>query len=151
VKITSKLLIAVGVVALTIPAAALAHPGHDSHPGRDNHPGGANGHGHDPAVAYIFKGTYGGDGSTVNVTGGNNHARRAGLVGEDVQFDFSSAKITVADTNGDGTTDLSDVVAGDAVLVRAHLPKSDPGAQPFAARQLVDQTNSDDSGDGSGD
>jgi hypothetical protein len=37
--------------------------------------------------------------------------------------------------------DLADVVAGDRVVVKAKLPKADPGAQPFTAKQLVDQTH----------
>jgi hypothetical protein len=73
--------------------------------------------------------------------------KHAGLLG-DVQFDFSAAKLEVADTNADGSVTVDDVVSGDAVVVKARLPKQDPGTQPFAAKQLVEQTNpADDSGD----
>ena len=105
------------------------------------------GHGHGSGkakgVSYVFKGTYV-DTTTVDVSKGNAHVRKAGLAGEAVQFDFSAAKISVADTNGDGASDLADVVAGDRVVVKVKAPKGDPGEQPFSARQLVDQTSSED-------
>jgi hypothetical protein len=59
----------------------------------------------------------------------------------------------VADTNADSIIDATDVLVGDAVVVKARLPKNDPGPQPFAARHLVDQTNAaadDDGGDTAG-
>jgi hypothetical protein len=133
-KLNSKAITAIGVVALALPVAAVAHPG-------SNH-GHHNGQNKPHSVMYIFRGTYAGDGTTVSVTGGNHHSRAAGLVGGDVQFDLSSARISVADTNADTVMDLNDVVSGDSVLVQARLPKGDPGAQPLVARQLVDQTNS---------
>ena len=129
-----KLAVALGVTALAIPAAAMGHH-------KEGHDKGGKGHGKTHAVKYIFKGTYVGDGSTVSVHKGNAHARRADLTGVDVAFDFSSARIVVADTNADEAKDLSDVVAGDRVVVHARLPKGDPGAQPIAAKKLIDQTN----------
>jgi len=132
-KVKSKVIGALGVVALALPVAAGAQPGH----------GHGHGQGQSHSVMYILKGTYSGDGSTVSVNHGNKHARNAGLVGQDVQFDFSTAKISVADTNADTVTDLSDVLSGDVVLVQARLPRQDPGAQPLVARHLVDQTNPD--------
>jgi hypothetical protein len=152
-------LAAIGVVALAVPTVAAAHFGRDNHPSRDNHPGqgSAHGQGQSHAVMYIFKGTYDG-GGLVNVTHGNAHARRAGLVGAgDVAFDLTNSKLSVADTNADTLVDANDIVNGDAVLVQARLPKGDPGTQPFAARHLVDQTNpaaddgADDTADGTDD
>jgi hypothetical protein len=119
-----------GVAAIALPGAAAAKPGK----------GKAKDHGKNHGVAYVFKGTYGGDG-LVAVKKGNRHARKAGLVGVDVQFDLSGAKLTVADTNADDAIDTSDLVAGDNVVVKAKLPKHDPGATPYAAKRLVDQTN----------
>jgi hypothetical protein len=90
----------------------------------------------------------------VSVAHGNAHVRKAGLVGQTVQFDLSSARLVVGDTNGDQIVDLTDVAAGDAVVVKARLPRKDPVTQPVAAKQLVDQTSppSDDSEEeGSGD
>jgi hypothetical protein len=89
-------------------------------------------------VTYVFKGSYGADG--VKVTGGNKHVRRAGLVGQTVAFDLSAARIVVADNNSDGKRDASDLRDGDKVLVQARLPRRAPGAAPFSARKLVDQT-----------
>lgn len=138
----TRMLVAIGVTALAVPAYAAAKPGN----------GHANGHGKPHDVMYILKGTYG-DGGVVSVSHGNGHVKHAGLVGtDDVTVDLSAAKVTVADTNADGTADASDVLVGDKVLVQARLPKGDPGVQPFAARHLVDQTNSadDDEGDDEG-
>jgi hypothetical protein len=134
-------LTALGVVALAVPAAAIAKPG-----GGHGH-GHAHGHGGNPTVSYVFKGTYGG-GGVVAVEHGNGHVKKADLVGEDVQFDLTDTKLRVADTNGDGSATAEDVATGDRVVVKSRLPKKDPGDQPFAAKQLVDQTNpGDDSAD----
>ena len=122
---TKSLIAALAIAALVVPAAATAKPGH--------------GHGAH-AVSYVFKGTYGGDGS-VDVNHGNAHARHAGLVGVSVQFDLSAAKLTVADTNADGAVDATDIVSGDVVVVHARLTKGDPGTAPYAAKHLIDQTH----------
>ncbi len=50
--------------------------------------------------------TYGGDG-VVSVGHGNGHTQKADLVGQDVQFDLTNARLVVADVNADGSaTDL---------------------------------------------
>jgi hypothetical protein len=90
-------------------------------------------------VAYVFKGTWSADG--VKVLKGNKAVRRAGFVGQTVVFDLSAARVVVADNNGDGKRDASDLQDGDKVVVQARLPRRDPGAAPFAARKLVDQTH----------
>jgi hypothetical protein len=156
VKIRRSAALAFGVAALAIPAAAVAQPGHGHANGHGKHGhanahgnhGHANGHGKQHPVGYVFKGTYEGDG-LVSVEHGNAHTRKAGLVGPDVQFDLSGAKLSVADTNADSIIDATDVLVGDAVVVKARLPKHDPGSQPFAARHLVDQTHpaAEDDGD----
>jgi hypothetical protein len=139
--------IAIGaVLALAAAPAALAEKPVD--PGSQGH-GHATGQGHSSdhskaggkaVVMYVFKGTYSGD-SSVAVNHGNAHVRKADLVGTTVSFDLTGAKIVVDDNTGDGNRDLSDVNTGDKVVVKARLPKSDPGSQPFAAKQLVDQTH----------
>lgn len=142
-------LIALAIGALAVPAAAVAGGGGHGHGhGRGHDPAHGHGHGHNPAVTYLFKGSYDG-GGVVTVNHGNHHAQRAGLVGQDVTFDLSGANLVVADTNADGGVTADDVIPGDTVVVQARLPKQDPGAQPFAAKRLVDQTNPplDDSGD----
>ena len=123
---------AVAAIAMMTAPLAGAKP-HEEKPG--------NGNGHGPkGVAYVFKGTYA-DSSTVDVNKGNKHVKNAGLVDTAVSFDFSAARISVGDVNGDGLADLADVAAGDRVVVKMKAPKADAGAQPFAARQLVDQTH----------
>ncbi len=127
------LLVVLGVVALAIPAAAVAKQGENHGKGKAN--------GHRPHnVAYVFKGSYAGD-SSVDVTRGNSRVRKGGFIGETVTFDFSNARILVGDTNGDGEQNLDDVETGDLVLVKARLPRTGPGEQPFAAVRLIDKTH----------
>jgi len=42
------------------------------------------------------------------VTRGNAHVRKAGLVGQNVTFDLTKARIVVADTDGDGSRTTAD-------------------------------------------
>jgi hypothetical protein len=115
------------------PAALAAKP--------DNPGGGHNQSGsHVKGVTYVFKGTYEGSGS-VAVDQGNAHVKKAHLVGTTVSFDLTNATIVVADTTGDGNKTLDDVQTNDRVVVKARLPRKDPGSQPYSARQLVDQTH----------
>ena len=132
-------LLVTGAIALAsiTPAAAIAASGH------------GKGHGHQTApshnkthnVTYVFKGTWNAGTGTVSVTRGNAHVRKAGLVGQDVEFDLTNAKLVVADTNGDSQITVDDLKDGDKVVVKARLPRKDPGGQPFKAKMLVDQTN----------
>ena len=122
------LVAALGVGALALPTAAFADK--PDGVGKPDKPG--------KGVSYVFKGTYSGE-SAVAVTKANKHARN--FEGETVTFDLSTAKISVADTSGDGVTDVNDVVVGDRVVVKAKLPKGTEAAQPIAAKHLVDQTN----------
>lgn len=95
-------------------------------------------------VMYVFKGTFDGT-SSVDVKTGNAHVKKAGLDGEIVEFDLADAKVVVGDVNSDGAADLADVAAGDKVVVKARLPRKEPGGQPLKAKQLVDQTHPEDS------
>ena len=147
-----------GVVAAVAVGALAAAPGALADPptgvGNSGQGSGNQGHGKpaDPGsqgkgkagtktVMYVFKGTYAGT-NGVNVTKGNNHVKKANLVGTLVTFDLASAAIVVDDVNGDGARNLTDVATGDKVVVKARLPRKEPGTQPFAAKQLVDQTHS---------
>jgi hypothetical protein len=138
-----NILVALGVVALAVPSAALAKQGdgqthgHGHHHGKGEH---GQGHGKDKPKMYVFKGTYNADG-TVHVLNGNGRVKKQHFVGTDVAFDYTNAKVNVADTNLDGTSDINDVASPDAVVVQAKLGRTDPGPQPFAARKLIDQTN----------
>lgn len=125
---------ALALAALAVPAAAVANQDESHGQGEGNGKGQAKG------VAWVFKGTYAGEGS-LTVQKGNWRVRKAGFVGDDVSFDFTNAKIRVADTNGNQVVDLNDVAVGDKLLVKARLPCKDPGTQPFAAQRLVDQTH----------
>jgi hypothetical protein len=156
-RVRTKLSAGVAALALAVPAAAVANPsGTYTQGGNGN--GGSHGHKnghhknhkggqkHNPVVMYVFKGTYSGSSvytpsSTVHILHGNRAVKRAGLIGQDVQFDLTTSRVVVADTNGDGARNLTDVAAGDRVVVKARLRKRDPGAQPFTAKQLVDQTH----------
>jgi hypothetical protein len=134
------------VIALgAAPVALAVKPADPGSQGKGHAKGHGKSAGHSKAggkaiVMYVFKGTYSG-GSTVAVDHGNAHTRKAGLVGTTVSFDLSAAKIVVADNVPDGTRDLTDVQNGDRVAVKSRLARKEPGAQPFEAKQLVDQTH----------
>jgi hypothetical protein len=130
-------IVALGVAALAVPAGAVAKPDGTGNAGN----GQAKGHAKVHNVAYVFKGTYAGEGK-VEVKAGNSRVRKGGLVGTTVEFDLTNARTVVDDTNGDGQKNLEDVMTGDKVLVKAMLPRTEPGSQPFAAKALIDQTHS---------
>lgn len=102
-----------------------------------------NGKGHSKPANYNFKGTYNADG-TLAVTKGNSRVRKGGFVGQDVAFDYTAARFHVADSNADGVQDVNDLAAGDNLMVKARLPKSDPGTPPFAATKVVDRAATED-------
>lgn len=126
------------VLALAATPAALAAKPDD--PGSQGQGGGHSKKGGKAVVTYVFKGTYAGGGS-VDVNRGNAHAKKADLVGTTVSFDLDSARIVVADANADGSKNLDDVATDDRVVVKARLPRKDPGDQPYDAMQLVDQSH----------
>jgi hypothetical protein len=121
---------ALGAAALLIPSAAIAKekPVKPAKSGKSK------------PVGYVFKGVWHADG-TVTVAHGNAHVRKGGFVGQVVAFDLAAAKLRAADTNADGAVTAADLVEGDKVVVKARLPRKDPGTGPFAATKLVDQTH----------
>jgi hypothetical protein len=133
--------------SLALIAASVAGAKPDGSHGHGQGAGHGQGGSKPKGVGYVFKGTYL-DSATVEVSSGNRHVRNAGLVGDQVSFDFSAAKVVVADTNLDGTSDLGDVLPGDKVVVKVKAPKPDPGDQPFTARKIVDQTHAAPEDDG---
>jgi hypothetical protein len=138
-----RIIVAVAAAAaLAVPAVAVAQPGKGK--GREKQTAKAHGKAKQPRkVMYVFKGTFSGPG-TVEVTSGNSHVRKGGFVGEAVTFDFASAKVVAADTNADQKVDVTDVKAGDLVLVQARVAKRTKyaeDAEAIAARKLVDKTN----------
>jgi hypothetical protein len=130
-----------GAVALASVTPAMAKPSHG--PGGTHAPSGLHGGGKSKVhnVTYVFKGTWDATAGAVVVTHGNAHVRKAGLVGQSVQFDLTGAKLVVADTNADGSVTVDDLKTGDNVVVKARLPRKDPGTQPFKAKMLIDQSN----------
>ena len=123
---------ALAAAALLIPSAAIAGKPEDK-PVKPPH-------GKSKPANYVFKGIWHADG-TVTVTGGNARVRKNDLVGEVIAFDLAAAKLRAADTDADGAVAVADLVEGDKVVVKAWLPRTEPGAGPFAARKLVDQTH----------
>jgi hypothetical protein len=121
-------LLMLGVFLLVLPAAL--SDGHERHAQKP-----------DREVAYVFKGTFHAAGPSVSVVRGNLHVRRAGLVGQEVGFDLSTARVRVADVNGDGMRDAADLQEGDVVVVKARLPRRTPGTAPYAAQRVVDQSH----------
>jgi hypothetical protein len=142
-RIRRNLLIGLGVAALAVPAGAVAKQSEDH-----GNKGKGKGHAKAKGVAYVFKGTYTGANETdsthgsVEVAKGNSRVRKGGFIGETVEFDFTDARFVVADGPDEGEDrDLEDVQVGDRVLVKAKLPRKEPGDQPFPAKRLVDQTH----------
>lgn len=139
-----NVLVALGVAAAVIPAAVSdAKPGPKQHAAKHH----AKSEKGAKQANYLFKGTFHLASGTVTVTKGNHAVKRAGLIGTDVAFDLSAARVKVADANGDGRRDLADIRDGDKVVVQARLARREPGAGPFAARRLVDQTHSQEADD----
>jgi hypothetical protein len=130
----TRVVAALGAAALLIPSAALAKGKPETKPAK-------SAHGKSKSARYVFKGVWHTDG-TVTVSGGNARVRKGGFVGEVVAFDLASAKLKVADTNADAAVSAADLAEGDKVVVKARLPRKDPGDPPsIKARQLVDQTH----------
>jgi hypothetical protein len=155
-------LVALGAVAaLALPASAVAHGGHGHAAGKHGQAGDTHGQGGKHGRALNVKGTVTAVGAgtiDVLVKGANHHGRA--LRGTTITVDVSTARIVVADANGDGTRDLADIAVGDRVLVRSRIAKGatpDP-AQPLVAAGLVDKgpahtdgtVSPGDTGDGGG-
>ena len=121
-----------GAAALILPSAALAKGKPEDKPVK-------HAHGKSKPANYVFKGVWHADG-TVTVTGGNSRVRKGGFIGQVVAFDVAAAKLRVADSNADAAVTAADLLEGDKVVVKARLPRKEPGTGPFAAHKVVDQT-----------
>ena len=119
---SNRIIVAVAAAAaLAVPAVAVAQPGNGK--GHEKQSVKAHGKAKQPKkVMYVFKGKFSAPG-TVEVTAGNSHVRKGSFVGEEVTFDFASAKVVAADTNADQKVDVTDVKDGDVVLVQARVAK----------------------------
>ena len=151
---TRRVVAVLGAAALTVPSVAAAAPGKGKGPAKSDatteaQAGGkaqsrakAKGKGKVKKVklaTYVVKGVYD-EAGQVDVTGGNSHTRRAGLVRDNVVFDFDGAKLVVADTNDDGTVTRADIQAGDKLTIQLKLPRS-LGEDSYKARKVVDHTH----------
>ncbi len=129
---TRTIIAAVAGLALLVPGAAVAKGG----------PG--SGKGQAKPQTYLFKGTVASVDAaatdvTVTITRGNRAARR--FVGQPVTFDVATAKLVVADVDGDGKAAAGDVKPGDAVVVQVRAPRNATAEAPLSARKLVDLTS----------
>jgi hypothetical protein len=112
---------ALGVTILTIPAAAVADPGHGQ--GHSKRPAGKK-------VTFVFKGIFTAWG-TIDVRAGNALVRQGGFVGHQINFDLSTARVVAADRTADRKIDVGDVNNGDAD--RQTSPPSDDEWSPRCA------------------
>jgi hypothetical protein len=140
--ITRAAAIGAALVLGAAPAALAERPADPGSQGKGHAKAGGQGKSQSgtKTVMYVFKGTYSVAANGVQVAKGNAHVKRADLVGELVSFDLDAAKVSVADVDASGIADLADVATGDKVVVKARLPRKEPGVQPYTAKQLVDQT-----------
>jgi hypothetical protein len=116
------------VFLIVLPAAISdGHERHAQRPDRD--------------VKFVFKGSFRAADTSVSVVKGNRAVRHAGLVGQGVAFDLSGARFRVADVNGDGVRNATDLRDGDIVVVKAFAPRRSSTAGRFVARKVVDQTH----------
>jgi hypothetical protein len=137
---STRIVAALGAATLLLPSAALAKSQPHDKPAKPTPRLSQPAPTKPAAVSWVFKGIWHIDG-TVTVKHGNSRVRKGGYIGQIVAFDLTSAKLRVADTNGDGVITVADLVEGDKVVVKAKLPRTDPGPQPFPARMVVDQTH----------
>ena len=78
---------------------------------------------------------------TVGSRPGDTNAHARSWAGKDVSFDLHGAKTRVNyDSNNDGKCDLADAKTGDAVIVMAKLPRSNPGNEPLSAKRVTIKT-----------
>ena len=154
---TRRVVAVLGAAALTVPSVAAAAPGKGKGPAKSDatteaQAGGkaksrAKAKGRDKVkkvrkvklVTYVVKGVYD-EAGRVDVTGGNSHTRRAGLIRDNVVFDFDGAKLVVADTDDDGTVTEGDIQTGDKLTIQLKLPRT-LGEGPYKARKVVDRTH----------
>ena len=127
---TRNTMLAIALTALLIPSAAIAK----DKPAKPAH-------GKSKPANFVFKGAWHADG-TVTVSGGNARVRKHGFVGQVVGFDLIDGQAACRrHERRRPRRPPTDLAEGDKVVVKARLPRTEPGAGPFAAHRLVDQTH----------
>ena len=136
-----KIWAVVAAMALVVPAGAIAKPGKDK-PAKDPKPPKVK------SVSVNLKGIVtANDGTTVTITVDKASGQAKGCKGKSLSF--TTSKVHVADNDGDGDADLSDVLVGHAVKVQARVPKPPKGAKgtcpveegtAVPAKQIHDRT-----------
>lgn len=158
-------LLAAAALAAAAPAAATAKPHGPDHPGKGHGRAGLDradhltgekpektrGRGRAKGKMTVFKGSVVSvDAATSSVVVRVRHRNRWARVfrGEEVTFSLETARIQVADTDGDGTQGVSDIAVDDRVLVKARTARgaTDDGT-PLAALRLIDLSSPDDDED----
>lgn len=146
-SIINRTAIAVSALALAAAPAAFAKGGPPSNPGGDhgnggNPPAAQHGKGHAKPKKVVAKGTvvsYDATTGTLVVHVGRASHPGKSMVGTDVSFDVSKARITAADSNNDGKIDASDLAVGDKVVVQTTNVAGTDGR--YTAKHVVDQTH----------
>ncbi len=62
-------------------------------------------------------------------------------MGQELTFDLATAKLIVADVDGDGSLAIGDVRQGDRVIIQLRAPRGVGVDAPLSARKLVDLTS----------
>ena len=148
-KLTHRITVAAAALALAATPGALAKgkpedPGSQGtgkpDTGASQHPEKGKGNGKAKPKNVVLKGTV----VSSDATGGTVtvHVVKATKWGKslvDTDAAFTVTKINAADSNGDGSVTVADLMAGDKVVVQARIAKDD--AAPYKARKVVDQTH----------
>ena len=124
--------------ALTAPAAATAKQGNKGERPDKSATKGPKG---PKFKTVIFKGdVVSVDGSNVTVLVKKGNSRGRAFATQQLVLDLTSARVSVDDVNGDGASDVLDVVAGDGFVAQVRVPRGetlDP-ATALSTRRFID-------------
>lgn len=153
-----RLLVALGLVALLVPATAIARPDHagkgkgqntaasksKGKSAKGKSKGKKKGHANKGMKTYVFRGTVAslsGNVVAVDVTKGNSRGKK--YADQDPtttqSFDLTSARIVGHDADGNGKRELADLTEGQPVVIQVKTRTAPTGTDPWTARKLVIQ------------
>jgi hypothetical protein len=150
-KLTHRITVAAAALALAVTPAAFAKKSDDDgtqggskvtkpDTGPSQHPEKGKGNGKAKPKNVVLKGTVvSSDAAAGTVTVHVVKATKWGKSLVDTDAAFTVTKINAADTDGDGSVTVADLMAGDKVVVQARIAKDD--VAPYKARKVVDQTH----------